>query len=104
MPTGSSGILQQDGSMLSYSRSAILPPGRIDIRRLVDANVDERSNKDIQCKTQFSVRKNLSVINSILLLAVRFHSNGSLLMAGGDDKNLRFFRIDGETNEKQLSM
>lgn len=35
--------------------------------------------------------------------AVRFHANGSLLLAGGEDKYLRFFRIDGETNEKQLS-
>lgn len=50
----------------------------------------------------------LAVLLSLLLLltpiaAVRFHANGSLLLAGGEDKHLRFFRIDGETNEKQLS-
>lgn len=41
--------------------------------------------------------------NAIITSAVRFHANGSLLLAGGEDKYLRFFRIDGETNEKQLS-
>jgi hypothetical protein len=41
--------------------------------------------------------------NAINTSAVRFHANGSLLLAGGEDKYLRFFRIDGETNEKQLS-
>jgi WD40 repeat protein len=35
--------------------------------------------------------------------AIKFHPSGRLLMSGGDDKNLRFFRIDGDKNEKQLS-
>lgn len=78
-------LLQEDGAMLSTSsRPALLPPDRIDIRRLADANIAEPSKKNIN--------------------TVRFHANGSLLMVGGEDKFLRFFRIDGETNEKRLSV
>ncbi len=47
-----SSLLDTDGSMLGNvsSRPALLPAGRIDIRRLVDANIEEPSNKDIHCK------------------------------------------------------
>ena len=32
-----------------------------------------------------------------------FHSAGNVLLTGGGDKHLRFFKIDGEKNEKMLS-
>ena len=35
--------------------------------------------------------------------AVNFHSSGSLILTGGTDKILRVFKVDGESNEKQLS-
>jgi hypothetical protein len=48
---GSKGLLDEDGTMLDVSsRPSVLPAGRIDIRRLVDANIDESSKKDIQCE------------------------------------------------------
>ena len=49
--TGANNLLQQDGSMLNKAaRNSVLPAGRLDIRRLVDANIEEPSAKDIQCK------------------------------------------------------
>ena len=36
--------------------------------------------------------------------AVDFHPTGDLLLVAGDDKHMRFFKIDGEKNEKQLSV
>lgn len=36
--------------MLGGGRPALLPAGRLDIRRLVDANIVEPSNKDIRCE------------------------------------------------------
>lgn len=41
---------------------------------------------------------------TIYFKGVRFHPNGNLLLVGGEDKTLRFFRIDGEKNETQLSL
>lgn len=39
-----------------------------------------------------------------LLTAVDFHPSGDLLLVAGEDKYMRFFKIDGEKNEKQLSV
>lgn len=36
--------------------------------------------------------------------AVNFHPNGDLLLVAGEDKYMRFFRIDGDKNEKQLAV
>jgi hypothetical protein len=36
------------------------------------------------------------------IAAVRFHAAGQVLLTAGADKYLRFFRIDGDKNEKQL--
>lgn len=33
-----------------------------------------------------------------------FHPSGDLLLVAGEDKHMRFFKIDGEKNEKQLSV
>ena len=33
-----------------------------------------------------------------------FHSSGDLLLVAGEDKYMRFFKVDGEKNEKQLSV
>jgi U3 small nucleolar RNA-associated protein 18 len=40
----------------------------------------------------------------MIIIAVNFHSSGNLLLTASSDKVLRFFRVDGEKNEKQLSV
>lgn len=35
---------------------------------------------------------------------MNFHPNGDLLLVAGEDKYMRFFRIDGDKNEKQLAV
>jgi U3 small nucleolar RNA-associated protein 18 len=40
----------------------------------------------------------------ICATAVNFHPNGDLLLVAGEDKHMRFFRIDGDKNEKQLAV
>jgi len=66
------------------SSGGALPSGKIDISRLTDGNADGPSKDTIT--------------------TVDFHSSGQLLLTGGSDKHLRFFRIDGEVNEKQLAV
>lgn len=61
-----------------------LPPGRLGISRLRDANADEPSN---------------AVIHS-----VQFHRNAQILLTAGYDKRLRFFQIDGKRNPKVQSI
>jgi len=78
------GLLATSGSMLADDKAKALPSGRLDIKRLVDANAAGPSAKEIN--------------------AVRFHPNGSMLLAAGEDKYLRFFRVDGEKNEMRLSV
>lgn len=43
-------------------------------------------------------------LSNLLNIAVNFHTSGNLLLAAGHDKVLRFFRVDGDKNEKQLSV
>ena len=66
------GLLLQKGSLKR------IPPGRLEITKLADAN-----------KTQPSK----SVVN-----AVEFHPAGQLLMTAGLDRRVRFFSIDGVKN------
>lgn len=40
----------------------------------------------------------------LCIAAVDFHPSGDLLLVAGEDKHMRFFKIDGEKNEKQLSV
>lgn len=61
-----------------------LPSGILSVKRLVNANVTDPGT---------------ARINSL-----HFHHNGELLMVGGEDKGLKFFKVDGERNEKQLSV
>jgi U3 small nucleolar RNA-associated protein 18 len=78
-------LLQTTSGMLETNKNNHdLQPGKLNINRLVDANAAEPSKEAIK--------------------VVKFHSSGNLLMVGGMDKHLRFFRIDGEKNEKQLSV
>ncbi len=79
-------ILRNAGKLINAeaNHSGPLVAGRLDIQRLVDANSVDPSN--------------------MMITSVKFHSNGSLLMAGGYDRCLRFFNIDGEKNEKVLSV
>lgn len=64
-------LLATSGGMLAGKKTSTLCSGRLDIKRLVDANAAGPSNKGIN--------------------AVRFHPNGSLLLTAGEDKYLRFF-------------
>ena len=80
---GEKGSSSLNGNMNS-SRDGPLPAGKINLARLVDANAAAPSDDVIS--------------------AVAFHSAGSLLLTGGYDRHLRFFRIDGEKNEKILTV
>jgi len=82
----SKAFLRQSSKLLGGARdsSAPLAAGRLDIQRLIDANSADASKTTIT--------------------SVKFHSSGSLLLAGGADRFLRFFNVDGEKNEKVLSV
>lgn len=61
-----------------------LPEGKIDIMELADANAASRSKETIT--------------------AVSFHSSETLLLTGGEDRHLRFFRVDGKSNDLVLTV
>ncbi|GFY98841.1 transducin/WD40 repeat-like superfamily protein [Actinidia rufa] len=69
---------------LVVKSSAKLLPGLLEFSRLVDANAEDPSNAPIN--------------------SVQFHRNAQLLLAGGLDKKLRFFQIDGKRNTKIQSI
>ncbi len=80
-------LLNSTGTMVvsdKEKRGKKLPEGRIDIARLVDANAADVSK---------------SAISSLA-----FHHEGTTLMVGSEDRHLRFFRIDGDKNEKVSSI
>ncbi|KAM7496041.1 hypothetical protein LguiA_020455 [Lonicera macranthoides] len=64
--------------------SGKLLPGLLEYSRLVDANAEDPSNGPIT--------------------SIEFHRNAQLLLAGGLDKRLRFFQIDGKRNTKIQSV
>ncbi|XP_068660696.1 U3 small nucleolar RNA-associated protein 18 homolog [Aristolochia californica] len=72
-------ILRSNEDVVVKSGSKLLP-GLLEYTRLVDANSQEPSNGPIN--------------------SVQFHRNGQLLLAGGLDRRLRFFQIDGKRNTK----
>ena len=76
------GLLKKKG--LGDASSMPLAASKLDIQRLMDANSADPSKAPIQ--------------------AVQFHSGGQLLLATGTDRFLRFFQIDGEHNERMLSV
>lgn len=86
--SNTSELLREAGTMVeevgSKSRKDTLSAGKIDMKRMVDANAAEPSAEEIS--------------------TLHFHASGNLLLVGGKDKSLRFFSIDGEKNEKQLSV
>lgn len=61
-----------------------LAAGTLQIARAIDANAESPSDKAVT--------------------AVRFHASSGVMLAAGLDRQLRFFRVDGERNEKQLSV
>ena len=61
-----------------------MPSKVIQVERLIDANSDSPSSKAVT--------------------AVRFHDQSGILMSVSLDKYLKFYRIDGKKNEKQLSV
>lgn len=86
-------ILREGDSLCDPTTS--LSNRHLTMIRQIDANVDNPSDQELNCA------KNSTPL--LTVLGVRFHPNGNLLLVGGEDKTLRFFRIDGEKNETQLS-
>ncbi|KAI5656411.1 hypothetical protein M9H77_25204 [Catharanthus roseus] len=76
-------ILRTNEDLVVRSGAKLLP-GILEYSRLVDANAEEPSNGPIN--------------------SVQFHRNAQLLLAGGLDKRLRFFQIDGKRNTKIQSL
>ncbi len=106
-------LLFQTGSMVTSSKkqpgngSDPLPVGKLDVKRLVNANIAEPSKASITGKLLLHSELHYIMHHTFLFyppLAVHFHSSGDLMLAAGMDKQVRFFRIDGERNEKQLSV
>eukprot|EP01038_Epipyxis_sp_PR26KG_P006613 gene6613-9080_t len=84
-------LLNQSGTMVESKSKRVnsngdepLPSAKLNIQRMINANIGEPSNMPIT--------------------SVKFHSSGELLMASGLDKHVRFFKVDGEHNQKQLSV
>jgi len=50
------------------------------------------------------VNANIAAPSQKRINALDFHSNGDVLLVAGEDKFVRFFRIDGEQNDLQLSV
>ena len=68
----------------TLSNSKLLPPKRLDILRLGDANASHPSHSAIQ--------------------SLSFHPSKPLLLTGGYDKTLRIYHIDGKTNHLVTSL
>ncbi|CAI4043681.1 hypothetical protein SKDZ_10G1420 [Saccharomyces kudriavzevii ZP591] len=66
------------------SNSKLLPPRKLDILRLKDANASHASHSAIQ--------------------SLSFHPSKPLLLTGGYDKTLRIYHIDGKTNHLVTSL
>ena len=71
-------FLQSNVKVLETANKGLLPSGSLKVHRMKDANVQSPANAVIQ--------------------AVNFHSSGQLLLAGGYDKTLRLFQVDGKAN------
>ncbi|EJS43159.1 utp18p [Saccharomyces arboricola H-6] len=68
----------------TLSTSKLLPPKKLDILRLKDANASHASHSAIQ--------------------SLSFHPSKPLLLTGGYDKTLRIYHIDGKTNHLVTSL
>lgn len=87
-------ILQSNASLFATSSSSLpLPPTILDINRAKDGNIADPSNSCVNA-LQFHPTAGKDYDGS------KECSDRPLLMTAGMDKMLRFFRIDGETNEK----
>ena len=76
-------LLRRSSSIVeSKSKSGILPPGRLSVARMSDANQQEPRRS--RCAIQ----------------TVDWHPNGQLLLTAGLDKRLHFFHVDGRDNPK----
>ena len=62
----------------SLNGDGIVTEGKLDIRRMVDANITDPSPSNER------------------VTVTKFHPNGDCLMVGSTDKYLRFFKVDGE--------
>ncbi|KAK6120051.1 hypothetical protein DH2020_046181 [Rehmannia glutinosa] len=77
-PENADNILRTNEDLV-VKRSTKLLPGLLEYSRLVDANLKDPSKGPIN--------------------SVQFHKNAQLLLAGGLDRTLRFFQVDGKKNE-----
>ena len=83
-PTAQTLLSSSAGFLAKGSKNKRLSSGKVDIMRLVDANINDPSNENIS--------------------SVNFHPSGELLLAAGEDKYMRLFKIDGDKNEKILGV
>ena len=81
---GGGGGKKRIGKAVKRGGDGPLPEGKLDIMELADANAASRSKETIT--------------------AVSFHSSETLLLTGGDDRHLRFFRVDGKGNDLVLTV
>jgi U3 small nucleolar RNA-associated protein 18 len=77
--TSLSSLSNEEGSHLSAARTP-LPSGTLDAVRVRDLNAEEPSN--------------------VSLTSVDFHTNAQLALAGGLDRRIRLFHVDGTSNPK----
>lgn len=76
-------VVRRAGGVLADAagkRAGALPPGRLEVTRLRDANAAEAGDA--------------------VLRSLQFHTSGALLMTAGMDKTLRLFKVDGASNPK----
>ncbi|CAM9313703.1 unnamed protein product [Ectocarpus sp. 12 AP-2014] len=74
----------RDSAALKGGRGGVLEPGYLNIVRCKDANQHDPAKATVR--------------------AVSFHPTGELLLAGGFDKTLRLFQVDGVRNAKVHSI
>lgn len=77
-------LFRSSQSYVKSSKSAVRPPGRIEIKRLRDANHQAPAHSAIQ--------------------TMSFHPTFPLVMAGGYDRTLRVYHIDGKLNTPATSL
>lgn len=80
-------LLKRTGAMVvggKGKKGGKIAQGRIDVSRLVDANAADASKSTIS--------------------SIEFHYEGSTLMVASQDRYIKFFRIDGDTNERVSSL
>lgn len=77
-------ILSSTQQFIMSKQSKLIPPNKISISRLTDANQQKRAKSGIQ--------------------SLSFHQSHPLLLTGGFDRSLRIYHIDGKANNLVTSL